>query len=671
MTATHGAMIVWQPVFEPTLILGLGAVLGVLALAAYARTLREARWRGGVLLAMRLASIALLTALLMGPSALPERKASETKPRLYLVLDTSGSMGTDDANGRDRLGYLLEHWLSPSQIDDLEVSFDVRLIAFDDTPRATPITRLNDNAETLLGGESTRYGAALGDVLSGLPVSDASGVGVIVLGDGHETDGQPLGAVAEMAEARGVKIHTVSVGDPNPPPDIAVVAAPRQEYLMPDETGELLVRLYRSGVTRGAASVRIEKPGRHIETHTVSFKGSDEASLIVPVHHDQPGRYAYRVVVEGPPGETATGNNTHTAFVDVTRERMRVLILEGEPYWDTKFLAQALRTDHRIELDHIAQINPKKRQNIVTRSSDDRDGGLKLPRNVEELAAYDAIVLGRGVEHLLSTGVIRDLDEYVSQSGGHLVFARGLAYDPNTAAGQAARGALAAVEPVVWGYGVMNHLPVRLTAAGASNPCFAFGGLGESPESVVAELPAMGSLSVVDSVKPGATVLARVGLNGADGPDTSSNVTAPPAIVTMPYGRGRVFAVLGEGLWRWSFLPPEKAELRGAFESFWSNTIRWLVMGGSFEPGSEVSLKLGRSSLRVDDEQVVEVSTKQAPIGDPRLWVTGPSGQEREVTLRRVAGMETSYRASFEPKRGGANGTQGVWRVRVQTPGLE
>jgi hypothetical protein len=662
---------VWQPVFEPTLILGLGFALGVLAVLAYVRSLRDSKIRSVWFLLMRLASIALLTALLMGPSELPDRVSSEAPPRLYLALDTSGSMETEDVGGKGRLAYLLEHWLSRAQIATLEESFDVRLVGFNDQPRATPITRLYDGAAALIGGQTTRYGAALKDTLSRLPMSKESGVNLIVMGDGHETDEQPLGSVASMAQGRGVKIHAVSVGGANPPPDIAVVATPRQDYLLPDEQGELLVRVYRSGAAAGSASVRIEKPDGESETHSVPFKGRGEASLIVPVRHEEAGRHEYRVSVTAAPNETATGNNAHTAFIDVTRERMRVLILEGEPYWDTKFLAQALRTDNRIELDHIAQINPKKRQNIVTRGGNDEGSSgsrLTLPGGVEELAAYDAIILGRGVEHLLSTGVIGNLEDYVAEAGGNLIFARGLAYDPNTAAGQDARNALSVVEPVVWGYGVMNHLPVRLTRAGASNPCFAFSGVGESPAGVVADMPEMESLVVVDSVKPGATVLARVGEAGAasEGVDDA----APPAMVTMPFGRGRVFAVLGEGLWRWSFLPPEKSELRGAFESFWSNTVRWMVMGGAFEPGSEVALELGRSSLRAGDEQTVELTTKKAPSEQPRMWVTGPDGSEREVGLRRVAGMATSYRATFKPDTEGGV-AQGVWRVRVEAPGLE
>ena len=88
-------------------------------------------------------------------------------------------------------------------------------------------------------------------------------------------------------------------------------------------------------------------------------------------------------------------------------------------------------------------------------------------------------------------------------------------------------------------------------------------------------------------------VLARAASGGAAGE------TGPPAIVTMNLGRGTVAAILGEGLWQWSLLSKDKHDLAGFYDTFWSNLVRWLAMGGDFQPGQQVALNLSRTSARL------------------------------------------------------------------------
>lgn len=656
------ATLIWQPVFSPTLTLGFGAALGLLAVIAYARSYSDSTPRAAIFLAMRLASIGAMTTLLMGPSTLPDAIPAPSPPPLYLMLDTSGSMSTIDVANQSRLDFLLEHWLNPTLIAELREAFDLRLIAIHQTATPLPLKRLTENPPSLIAGTSTRYRDALQNLLTPLPQTTTSPSSILLLGDGHETDNLPLTSVGYLAKSRGVKIHTVSVGSTQPPPDLALIAIPQQPYLLPDETGSMLIQVHQSGFADAAASIQIQTSDGQTIHKTIAFNNQPSASITLPVTHASPGRYAYQISAATLPGETSTANNTHTAFVEVTQQPMRVLILEGEPYWDTKFLAQALRTDNRIQLDHIAQINPKKRQNIVTRSAGDQQTSLSVPTSADDLNVYDAIILGRGIEHLLDITTLKKLEAYVSNTGGSLIFARGLAYDPNTAEGQIASVALEPLEPVHFGLGVMNHIQLNLTNPGLSNPAFAFQNLGDTSQGVVTNLPPIDSLHVVDSLKPATIVLAQAATTNGQ---IDNNPSSTPAIVTMAYGRGRVFAILGEGLWRWSFLPPEKIKLRGAFQSFWSNTLRWMVMGGAFQPGQEVSLQLGRSSLRAGDTQSIDLTTKSPPAAPPTLSVTNPAGIEQQLQFRKIPGGQTSYRASFNPDQ------PGVWSVNVQTPGLE
>ena len=120
--------------------------------------------------------------------------------------------------------------------------------------------------------------------------------------------------------------------------------------------------------------------------------------------------------------------------------RLKVLLLEGQPFWDTKFLAQSWRKDERIDLTQITQVSWKKQAKIVTRGDQEN---IQLPQKLDDLLRYDVIVLGRGVENLLDPQTASLLVSYVADHGGRVIFTRGRAYDPNTARGRQLGFALA------------------------------------------------------------------------------------------------------------------------------------------------------------------------------------------------------------------------------------
>ena len=56
--------------------------------------------------------------------------------------------------------------------------------------------------------------------------------------------------------------------------------------------------------------------------------------------HKTAGLYRYEVRADALPGEVTTVNNTAPLLLRVVDQPVRVLLLEGKPYWDTKFLVR-------------------------------------------------------------------------------------------------------------------------------------------------------------------------------------------------------------------------------------------------------------------------------------------------------------------------------------------
>ena len=186
---------------------------------------------------------------------------------------------------------------------------------------------------------------------------------------------------------------------------------------------------------------------------------------------------------------------------------------------------------------------------------------------------------------------------------------------------------------------------------------------------------------VIQRAKPATIVLAVVGktssLPGSILPPAGSvterdNHTAKlpygqPGIVRMTYGRGTVVGVLGDGLWRWSLLSPDKQAYVGFYDTFWSNLVRWLAMGGEFSPDQQVALHLSRTTLRLGDPLAVDVVYKHAPqrAAHPKLELTDPAHKSRGIEMEPIPSREPRFRATLNPER------EGVYELTVETPGMQ
>ncbi len=66
--------------------------------------------------------------------------------------------------------------------------------------------------------------------------------------------------------------------------------------------------------------------------------------------------HRYEIHAETPSEEVTTVNNTAAVLVRVIDEPVRVLLLEGQPYWDTKFLIRTLAADPSVELTSVVRM---------------------------------------------------------------------------------------------------------------------------------------------------------------------------------------------------------------------------------------------------------------------------------------------------------------------------
>lgn len=619
-------MLSWEPLLDPIHLALLGGAAVLLCLGFYWRQWASvSAGRAALLTGLRVLGVVLLFGLLFNP--VKTREIEEPSQRNFaILLDTSRSMQVRDCAGRPRMEAAGAAFLESRLVERLQEDHRLMLYGLDTTLHPSPDLEVLTNPG-LAAGERTALGDGLAAALELARSGEGSVAGMLLMSDGQENAGGEPEQVARRAHALGVPIWTVCVGSDTQARDVAVVPAVNEDYVFVDHTAHIRVDLVQSGFNDARVLLRLRRDDEVVESRPVSFAGIHHQRLSLLVKEAEAGLYRYTVEVEPLEGEAETSNNTRTVFIRAINEKIRVLLVEGAPHWETKFLVAALREDENINVSSLFQLTDRKNFGVVEDMVTDVDRSvdrLELPRTAEEFAEYDAILLGRDTN--MSPDVQEALQAYVAD-GGNLLFARG----PVAGPARGGEGPLRKLEPVVWGSGNIGRYRLVPTAEGRASAIF------EAPEGTDAEkvfgrLPEMLGAASVRETRAGARALAAAGTPGRG---SSPNEPEPMAVIVYQnYGAGRTLLVDAEGLWRWGFLRAELADYDSIYPRFWGQLIRWLVAGGEGLPGEQINFKTERLTYDIGETVTFYVFNNRADREDfdPMIDVTLPSG--KTVSMR-------------------------------------
>jgi hypothetical protein len=336
-------------------------------------------------------------------------------------------------------------------------------------------------------------------------------------------------------------------------------------------------------------------------------------------------RYVFRASPQADEAETA--NNERSVFLRVVGEKVRVLVAEGQPHWDTKFLVQCLKRDPRVDLTAAYRLGPKRHFAVLSsKGKQSRQTGDLFPRSAEAMMAYDIMVFGRGSEAFFGQDIEALLSDFVARRGGGLIFARGKGYGGRFLP-------MAKLEPVVWGGGLEQDIRLSVTEAGRQSPIFELGASSDI-DDLIDRFPALDRATSTVGEKPLAVVLATAGGDAKTNPGQKTIVMA-----YHRYGEGKVVTLNASGLWRWAFREKGKEEEEFVYSKFWGSLLRWMLSGSGFLPGADLALRTERRHYT--DEQPLRflITTKGLDRGAyrPRLAISGP-GESVEVEPRPTRG---------------------------------
>jgi hypothetical protein len=645
MNTTGG--IVFDPILPPVII----GLVAIVLLAATVRIYWSVGWSVGrgrniLLILFRLAGIALLVLLLLQPSR-RELLPPPIRNRVTLVgVDSSLSMKQRDAGAKSRMDAAKELLENSGVVAQNGIASDDRLRLFEFSDDAQPLQQ--SILDLAPAGKTTRFHRSLGTMLN-TPGNDEAVNAVILLTDGHDFELVNPVKTGMLAHNRQAPIYAVALGKQGKVRDVAVRITSFSPYCYVKQKTRVNATLRLVGCELEDINVQLLRQGQVVQTKKVNAEQLQELPVEFEVTEPDTGQFEYEVRALPLENEADNSNNSAITYLNVIDQQIRVLVLEGDPYWDTTFLQRSLMRNDKFDVD--ALINYGAGHTRAIRKTPGT-GDLHVPRTLDEFAAYDIILLGRSVDSLFekptddaapaqNSSHTNLLAQYVSDRGGTVIFSRGRAFASDDE-----------LEPVLWGDKTRERVQLDITSEGrAISPFRALsegaGGFDSLPELLDAKNP--------QDIKPLSSTFAVA--SGRNDP------TPEAAIVHRRYGRGQVVSIGAAGLWRWAL----NAKVEGAnspFDRFWDQMILWLLAGRDFIPNHQYSFRPNSANVLLGDKVYFRLALRQP---DPKLKsipVTIHFGDAEvgRVNLTPAAESNGRLTADFLPQR------TGRYRASVSLP---
>lgn len=598
------------------------AAIGTYAFLGWSRIPRGRRW----LVALMALGAATPLLILLNPSWVQAVPPPAGRPLLTILIDRSGSMATPDATGgATRFAAASEE--AARFAEELEGTFDVRVREFSDRSSATELSSLDGVTPE---GDVTDLSRAIEDALG---ENRPLGQSLLLLSDGADTaDGRSsrLRRAADKAKALNAPIFARTFGSPRQALDLAVELDLSQELSFVGQRTPVTVRLRGTHATPQRTRLTLTLDGQEVESRDVELPVGETAEETLYVQHDASGVFRYEIAAAPIPGEATDLNNATTLSLRVVDEPVSALLLEGKPYWDTKFLVRTLAADPSVELTSVVQIAPgrlveRRIERLAPGETGDeqaaedgaasdsiepegspethavrsrwlvREDSRSVLADAEYLAGFQIVILGRNTEVFLTDEALAVLRRWLQENEGSLVCFRG---SPEAQLDSR----LAAVMPVRWKPGPETRFRVELTDSGASARWL--------PESIerLESLPSLAMGARPEEPRALTTVLA-VGRDAGGEP--------VPLMTYRPEGNGRVVAVEGAGMWRWAFLPPEHQDHDAVYGALWRSLVRWLVSNVGLLPSERIALRPDAVTFRSAQPVTATLLLREKEWGSP------------------------------------------------------
>lgn len=380
--------------------------------------------------------------------------------------------------------------------------------------------------------DGTRLGEAITRALAAEP--EARVAGTIVVTDGQLHDAPSLPATAPAP------VHVLLTGQPSDW-DRRLVVEEAPAFGLIGQPVTIRLRVEDQG------AVPPEVQGRAV-TLRVSIDGAREEvvaippgmPLDIPVTPEHPGQNVVAVSIDPPEGEPPqlTDLNDRAAIqIEGVRDRLRVLLVSGEPHPGSRVWRNILKSDTNVDLVHFTILRPPDKMDGVPV---DELALIAFPTEAlfeERIEDFDLIIFDRySVRGILPSAYFDNIRRYV-ENGGALLVSSGSEAASVESLHLSPLGAILPGRPT----GRFLDAPFlpQLTGEGRRHPVTA--ALPGAPDPERTDAPHWGRWLRMGDVIPEPD--AEVLMTGDEG---------RPLLIASRVGEGRVALLTSDQVWLWA-----------------------------------------------------------------------------------------------------------------------
>ncbi len=556
--------------------------------------------------------------------------------------------------GRAELAVRLVSNAAPTLLEPVGETYDLRYYAFNRscTPLPFDPAATEPLTEDAVGGSASCIGDAILHVLeesAGRPVA-----GMLLLTDGQNTGGSSPAQAARAAAAARAPLFALPLGSVQPVQDVALVDVYTSGLVAVGDTVQVHATVASQGFDGRAVTIELKDGDELLDSHEVRVSDAEQRQVVLTFEAKRAGSHYLAVNLPELPEEDQEllGNNTDTAFVRVSDDKLRILVIDGLPRWDFRFLKNAVRRDTGLtgragELPDVVVETEWRRMDPGAQRS-------ALPRTPMQFAEYHTIILGDVSRELLTDDLQKLLAAAVRDEGVGLLVAAGTQAMPHR-----------------YGSMIQDLLPVKLdvTRSGNEAPVYnpyrleltADGEIHETMRlyddpgrnlKVWAEIPPFYWCTAVARPAAGATVLAW-----------NASVETPygkmPLISYHYAGEGKVMFVGTDSTWLWRENVGDRY-----FYKFWGQALRFLARRDEVsgrkswievrpvraQPGEEAAIEL--MAFKEDgspEVAAVRLITIHSPEGPQNVDVVADHAKPGRYTGRFTPESVGVHRLTYQP----------------------
>ena len=557
MTATVTALD-FAPLLPWPVIAGLAGTALLVTAAAALQRLSGWIWRS-----LAIAGIALVLA---NPSLIEEERDPLADVAI-LVTDTSASM--DIGGRREAADAMAEALRAEAEADPL-----LDLIEVDAGESA--------DGTMLFDGINAALASAPPDRIAG----------VVLVSDGQVHDA-PVDAGALTVDA---PVHHVMPGDRDAG-DRRLVIEEAPRYGIVGQTVQFTVRVDDDSM-QGTASVSFRFEGGEPQVFPVPIGRSTRVE--VPV--ERRGQNVIEAEVEPGREELSLINNRAAVNVNGVRDRLRVLLVTGEPHNGARAWRDLLKSDPSVDLVHFTILRPPDRRDATPVDELALIGFPVQELFVERLDEFDLVIFDRYRRRNIMPPLYFDYIARYVENGGALLVTAG---PPFAGAPSLYRTPLAAVLPVrPTGYITDGGFTPQTTQTGMRHPVTSgLAGGGETPEW--------------------GRWLRHIHGTALGGETLLETPDGHPLLVLQRSGEGRAAIVMSDQTWLWA----RGFEGGGPYAEMFRRVAHWLMREPELDE-ERLTAYASDGELHVDRVTLADEA--------PPLEITWPDGREQTVDMTRT-----------------------------------